>query len=443
MADVNQSQPEERGPASETFAWPGLLQHSPEPIFLLNQHRRILGVNRAWEELLHIPAEEARGLSCGPRQPSAAVRVLCPPPEVLDGKPGRVRRQVSGPGLGRQWWDVDYLPVQDGKGRLRILGKITAVAHEAAADAAPLPRRLAALGERLDQRYGWEGLASLTPRMQRVADQVRLASGGRTPVLIVGEPGTGKAWVARTIHHQGETRTQHFATLDCAGLPPAALEGALFGDGGLLDNPATGTIFLKDVARLPRDHQDRLAAWLSEPGPGRPRVIASGGAELAEAVPAERLLERLHCALSTLVIAVPPLRDRPADLPGLVERFLGLAALSPATWEVVRAYGWPGNLRELFTVLAGARRRAKAAAIDAADLPAYVRLAVQAEAAPAPARRPLPLDHILEQVERRLMALALRQARGNKSRAAELLSIWRARLVRRAEALGIPSEPEA
>jgi DNA-binding NtrC family response regulator len=103
---------------------------------------------------------------------------------------------------------------------------------------------------------------------------------------------------------------------------------------------------------------------------------------------------------------------------------------------LVRAYRWPGNLRELLTVLGGAQRRAKSEWIDAADLPAYVRLAVKLEAK-APGLRPVPLDRVLEQVERRLMVLALRKAQGNKSRAAELLAIWRARLIRRASALGI------
>jgi DNA-binding NtrC family response regulator len=167
----------------------------------------------------------------------------------------------------------------------------------------------------------------------------------------------------------------------------------------------------------------------------------------------------LHAALGTVLIALPPLRARRGELPVLVERLLERAragddaagespgstrrhatvlGLTPAAREVIERYPWPGNLRELYTVLTGARLRAHGERIDAADLPAYVRLAVRLEEIPGPApERPLPLDHLLEQAERRLIALALRLARGNRSRAAELLSIWRPRLQRRMEALGL------
>src|SRR5260370_1324945 len=81
--------------------------------------------------------------------------------------------------------------------------------------------------------WSLETLASETLAMRRVADQVRLAGQSRTAAVIVGEPGTGKQWVARVIHHQGGTPERSFAALDCAYLPPAALDAALFGDAGL------------------------------------------------------------------------------------------------------------------------------------------------------------------------------------------------------------------
>ena len=109
----------------------------------------------------------------------------------------------------------------------------------------------------------------------------------------------------------------------------------------------------------------------------------------------------------------------------------------------MRAYPWPGNLRELYSVMQGACWRVQGAHIDAVDLPANLRLAVQLERTSAStSERPLALDHVLEQVERRLIVLALRRAKGNKSRAAEWLSVWRPRLLRRMEALGIEGETE-
>src|SRR5262249_20092632 len=183
-----------------------------------------------------------------------------------------------------------------------------------------------------------------------------------------------------------------------------------------------------------------------------PRVIAGCQVDPGQEVQAGRLLEDLYCALGTVVIALPPLRQRAGDLSGLVERILDhlnaeedqrVTGLTPAAWEVLRAYPWPGNLRELYAVLQGARLRARSEQIDAADLPANLRLTVQLERTPAGTpERPLALDQLLEQVERRLILLALRRAKGNKSRAAEWLSVWRPRLLRRMEALGITEGDE-
>src|SRR5262249_29119665 len=123
-----------------------------------------------------------------------------------------------------------------------------------------------------------------------------------------------------------------------------------------------------------------------------------------------------------------------------------IAGLTPAAWELVREYRWPGNVLELYSTLVGCHSRVATDQIDVADLPASLRQAVRLEQTPAPSPgAPLPLDKLLEQTERRLIELALHRARGNKSRAADLLAVWRPRLLRRMEALGIQqsAEPDA
>src|SRR5262249_26051584 len=165
----------------------------------------------------------------------------------------------------------------------------------------------------------------------------------------------------------------------------------------------------------------------------------------------------LLCALGTLRLELPPLRNRPAaDLPWLVERLLeratgadsqppgSLPTLTPEAWELVYTYRWPGNLRELYTALAGACAHAAGGPapqrIDVADLPAYLRLAmVGGEKKPG---KPLPLHSLLEQAERRLITLALRRTQGNKTKAADLLCIWRPLLLRRMQKLGITDVEE-
>ena len=167
----------------------------------------------------------------------------------------------------------------------------------------------------------------------------------------------------------------------------------------------------------------------------------------AEEVCGGRLLDELYSALAVLTIPIPPLRERRADLPALVDRMLQrgnaegepqVKGLSADAWDVVREYAWPGNLRELYAVLSSARRRARTDRITAADLPAAFKLLRRMEETPGRRpERPLPLDALLEEAERRLIDMALRRARGKKARAAEVLEIWRTRLMRRMKALGI------
>jgi DNA-binding NtrC family response regulator len=182
----------------------------------------------------------------------------------------------------------------------------------------------------------------------------------------------------------------------------------------------------------------------------RPRILAGCGADPVEEVRAGRLLNELYSSLAVLTLSLPPLRERMADMPSLVDRLLercnaeGLApvkSVAADAWEILRAHAWPGNLRELYAVLASARRHARSDRITAADLPASLRLQRRMEETPAAARaRPLPLDALLEEAERRLMELAIRRASGNKKRAADLLSIPRPRIWRRLKALGMIEE---
>jgi DNA-binding NtrC family response regulator len=152
-----------------------------------------------------------------------------------------------------------------------------------------------------------------------------------------------------------------------------------------------------------------------------------------------RLLAELYYAASSVTIEVPPLRERLADLPRLIDVFLQRArelhphrvqSVAGEAMNLLRTHSWPGNLAELQEVVNGVCRRAKGERIELGDLPFYLKQTA------APPERSLPLDPLLEQVERRLIALALKLAQDNQTRAAELLEIWRPRLIRRMEKLG-------
>ena len=446
-------------PRPADLRWQAFFRRSADPIFVLDRRRRVLFVNPAWESLAATPAAAARALVC--RRPRPTERddspeallehALTPPPEVLEGHTARVRRLLWGR-ESRRCWDVEFFPLrlEGARPGVLILGRITPVAVADLVAAAPLSENLVALREATTRRYSLELLTGAGPASRRLAEQVRLASATTAPVLLVGEPGAGKRTLARCIHYQGPARERPFAGLDCARLPAAAIAGVLF-DGSA---SAFGAIYFHEPSYLPRDFQLRLCELLSVPAAERPRILAGCGADPTEEVRAGRLLDELYSSLAVLTLTLPPLRERMADLPSLVDRFLlrcnaegeaQVKGVSADAWEVIRAHGWPGNLSELHIVLSAARRHARTERISAADLPASLRLQRRMEETPAPVRaRPLPLDALLEEAERRLMELAIRRAGGNKKRAADLLSIPRPRIWRRLKALGLlEEEPDA
>jgi DNA-binding NtrC family response regulator len=268
------------------------------------------------------------------------------------------------------------------------------------------------------------------------------------PVFLAGEPGAGKETVARIIHYLGPGRERSFAALDCRRLPPPALNRLLFHDRGT----ALGTIYLREISFLPRELQLQLGHCLAGRSAqdsdklAQPRFIAGSSTPLKEAVQKGNLLEDLACALGTLVLEIPPLRERGADLPALVRQFLERAneegekqvlRLTAGAWEILRGYSWPGNLAELYSVLGSARLRAEGD-IDGKDLPAPLRLQQRVEQTSArPHERLLPLEPLLEEAERRLIRLALQRTGGHQGRAARLLSIKPAKLARRMKDLKI------
>jgi DNA-binding NtrC family response regulator len=372
----------------------------------------------------------------------------------LHGKTASVRRVIIGPGSSRGYWDIDFFPLQDADGPLLVVGKIKPLSEADSAALTSIPENLLNRRHQLAESYRLEQLDGVSPLLRRVREQVRLACQTLAPVLIVGEPGAGKRHVARIIHHQGIQTEKGFAALDCGGLSEPAFRAALWGESGLLRRTKLGTLYLAEPSRLPRDLQSRLAEALGEPptdGSKLPRLIAGFCRSPEEEVKAGLLTEELLAVLGTLVIHLPAIRDRSPEIPDLANQVLKqlrtdgnspTANLTPAALEILQVYSWPGNSRELRQVLSAALNHHQGDRIDAPDLPAYVRLAVKMGLATAEnSERSLPLDTLLEQAERRLILHALKLAAGNKTRSSEILSIWRPRLLRRMEALGI-EDPE-
>ncbi len=478
---------------SRPFRWQALLQRASEALFVLDRRRRLLFVNRAWEQLTGVPADRARGLVCRHPRPAAPddsthtllTHNLTPPAEALQGEVARTRRlfaprthRESGGVTAPRWWDVEFFPLRQSGPRegYLLLGRVLPVPEAAGQPGgvpAVLPERLESLRLKRAGRCSFDLFEGGQPALRRLVEQARLASQVRVPALIVGEPGVGKRTLARVIHAHGPAREQAFAALDCRRLPAAAVADVLLAERQGPVWQALGTVYLSEPACLPRDLQLRLCEWLAAGSEAGPRLLVGCRRDPAAEVREGRLLEELSWRAATLTLTVPPLRERIEDLPHLTRHILHelnaeegpkVEGLSEEALEAFRAYAWPGNLAELRQVLTAARLRTTRRLsvggdqgiggipppttpgpspwLDLADLPHALRLARQIEQDPPRAGEPsLALEDVLQEVERRLIRLALRRARGNRSRAAELLRIHRPRLLRRMEALGIEQRP--
>jgi DNA-binding NtrC family response regulator len=445
--------------SEQTFRWQAFLQRSTEPLFLLNRQQYLLFVNRAFEELARQTAAQLRRLYCnrpdqarvGQSWKTVLKHVLTPPPEVLAGTAGRYRRLIPArTDRPACWWDVDFLPFLDRDGFRGVLGKIIPGPDLAEAETTQVSERVVNIRQRMLERLGRIYLGIRLPTLRRLAEQMRLASQSRFPVLLVGAPGTGKETVARLIHYRSPERERSFAAIDCRRLPAFAVGALLWGESGATARAALGTIYLKEPTYLPGEVQERLHRWLTTPhreDRPMPRVITGWHIEPAEAVRQGLFQEELYQALVTQRIDVPSLKERRDDLPHLVDRMLqrlnaeggrAVLGLTPDVWEVLLSYSWPGNLRELYIVLQGARRHSQHDLLDASDLPAYIRQGVQLSQMPAVrAETPLPIRPLLHEVERRLIELALRRTGDHRRNAAKLLSVEVPWLYKRLNQLGL------
>ena len=330
---------------------------------------------------------------------------------------------------------------------------LLAVGH--ALDQSRLRREVARLG-RSAMAAGLSGFLGASQAMQDLLALVLRAAQSRHPVLITGESGTGKELVARAIH-QASGRGA-FVAVNCGALPEQLLESELFGHEkgafsgadrakpGLFETADGGVLLLDEIADLPLALQPKLLRALENGEVRRVgatesrnldvRVVAATNRDLDAEVQAGRFREDLFYRLNVLHISTPPLRERAADIPLLAEHFLhsdkaeGPRRISPEAMALLTTYPWPGNVRELRNAIQRAAVVATGEAVRPEDLPTRIREA--SRAAPLlgeSADRALPL----RDVERLYILEVVRQAGGNKSRAAELLGLDRKTLYRKLE----------
>jgi len=431
------------------FPWRSVFQRSSSALFVVATNRRLRYANPAWELATGITFANVRGAKLPTQKTTDSLAgTIAPPPEAWEGHIVTVRRPAPTATHGPPWWNITFLPLTavESKTPLAILGVLSIVPGPTS-ERASLPAALAAEQANTAGRYTLDALDGPSTGSRRLVSQVRAAAASNAPIWIQGEAGTGRETVARVIHHTGRHREQAFVALDCRGLQPYLIEGILFGKGGLATSRRVGTLFLKLPEALTRDLQQRIVRW-SDAKAG-PRLISASHSTAATAVAAGSLLADFDERLSAIALQLPPLRDRLDDLPRLVPSIVknlhpGVGEPDASIYPVLHAHTWPGNIRELTTVLAQAIEAAAGAPIHAEHLPRYVRERHLIASDPRPPVKAVHLDAVLEAVERRLIQLALAKANGNQTEAAASLGIFRTRLGRRIEALGLDKlKPES
>jgi two-component system, NtrC family, response regulator AtoC len=323
-----------------------------------------------------------------------------------------------------------------------------------------------------------ERLIGDSAAMHELRTTIGRIAGHRTTVLVTGESGTGKELVARALHDASPRAKHRFVAINCAAIPGPLLESELFGHKrgaftdavrdkpGLFEDADGGTLFLDEVGELPFGLQAKLLRALQESEIRRVgdtasikidvRLIAATLRDLAAEARAGRFREDLYYRLAVLPIAVPPLRDRPDDVPRLVEHFVGgfeqrhgrAARFTPDAIELLQSQPWPGNVRELENAVERALVLAEGPTVDAAQLAGLLgaRSAARPGTAPGepaaagtaePSAAELSIKKATRGLEADLIRRALEATGGNRTNAARLLEISHRALLYKLKEYGI------
>jgi hydrogenase-4 transcriptional activator len=310
------------------------------------------------------------------------------------------------------------------------------------------------------------GFIHSSPAMTRLVEEVHKIRSSDVTVLVTGESGTGKELVARAIHALSARREKVFVPFNCTAVPKELSEGYLFGyrrgaftgaikdSDGVIRAAAGGTLFLDEVGDLPIDVQPKLLRFLQEGeiqplGEQRPikvdvRIIAATNTDLEEMVAQGRFREDLYYRLNVIRLRVPPLRERRSEIPTIVNYYANHYAakfgrkdvqIAPQTVDLLIVADWPGNVRQLCNEIQRVVARAEDGSIitpeqlspelrrmGAPDVPGKVSTLATGPAVPL---ENVTLADALAEVERRMIAAALRKHNGNISRAARELGLTR------------------
>jgi DNA-binding NtrC family response regulator len=310
--------------------------------------------------------------------------------------------------------------------------------------------------QELLEKYQFKNVIGRTPQMFQVYKTIARVADTKSTILLYGERGTGKELVARSIHYNSQRSDRPFVTVDCASLVETLMESELFGHvrgaftgalqakRGLFEEADGGTLFLDEVGNLSLSTQAKLLRFLQEYEIKKVggtenikvdvRVIAATNQFLEPLVKSGNFREDLFDRLNVVPITLPPLREKKEDIPLLIIHFLQksseenrkqISYISPEALDILTQYSWPGNVRELRHTIERAVVLSTQPIILPEDLPKKMLEEVKGKEIQFPEEL-LPL----REVERRYVLKVLRETKGNKKKASEILGIDRTTLYR-------------
>ena len=327
-----------------------------------------------------------------------------------------------------------------------------------AIEKAQLRRENEVLTAQVMEAGGFEGIIGRAPEMVRVIATARQVAMSDIPVLILGESGTGKELVARAIHNTSRRRKGRLVPLNCAGLSESILEDELFGHvrgaftgaqterEGRFEYADRGTLFLDEIGDMPAAMQAKLLRVLESGEVVRlgsnelrkvdVRLISATNRDLDEMVADKKFREDLFFRIKGITLQLPPLRERRPDIPLLTHFFMGQIAekygkkidgIDPQAQHQLMAYNWPGNVRQLRTVVENMVVLSQGPTLTVRDLPA--------EISPKYALPGGQIDSLvgisIEQAEKELIRNTLKLTEGNREQAAKILGIGERTLYRK------------
>ena len=329
-------------------------------------------------------------------------------------------------------------------------------------------QRLESENRQLKQRLGkhevvWKGEA-----MRRVMAQLERVAASESRVCILGETGTGKELVARTIHERSARASGPFVTLNCAAVPAELIESELFGHErgsftgasgrhiGKFEQADGGTIFLDEIGDMPLNMQAKLLRVLEEGEveriggdkavPVNVRVVVATHRDLEARAREQKFRQDLFHRIYVFPLALPPLRERREDIPALVEHFAEQVCtqngwkpipFTAEAMEALQSYAWPGNVRELRNMVERLMLLATAGQVDLATVEIALPKSSSAGVAPASLPSSGPLADRVQSFEREVILAELKRSHHNMSLAAKSLGLERSHLYKKAEQLGI------